>query len=154
MITCWNCKGMGDVAEDRFSHVTTSAMEQIVEVVPIIVIKGPRRSISMNESLLGIGLIAGTMDYRDWTVVDPMELIAKVRSYLNDRTQALNFCDKEGKLCKAIGISPHTSGWSARPIFEETDKLAAYLEISEEAGIARGMKIAAAGGNGTLAIWK
>lgn len=153
MIVCWSCEGKGDVAEDRFSHVTTETMKQIIEIVPLIVIKGPKREISMNESLLGIGLIVGITDYRDWTVADPEELIDVVRTQiLNDTSQALNYCDKEENLCNAIGISPHTSGWSARPIFEEADKLAAYLEIGESAGMLRRGIIAASGGNGTTAI--
>lgn len=155
MITCPSCDGTGDKAETRYSFMNLDIVAEILEVVPMFVIEGFRREISMNESLLGIGLIAGITDYQDWTVANPKMLIERVRTrLLKDITQACNYCDEDGNLCKSIGISPHTSGWSARPIYKEADELAPFLEIGEGAGILRGNLIAGMGGNGTTAIYR
>jgi hypothetical protein len=109
------------------------------------------RNLTYGEELLGWNCVYSCTDYgRSFSASDD-SVIADVRSHRS--TQLCKVASKSLELCDHVGIFVAANGYSVRPVFRP-DGLDALATIASERpyneGMAVGMKIAAAGGNGTL----
>ena len=150
-VTCSGCNGTAIVPENSCDTMP----DEMYLALPFKVYRH-NRLLTYGESLLGWGCVYSCEDYgRSFKATDE-SVITDVRSH--GHVQLCKVVNKELELCDHVGIFIAANGYSVRPVYRK-DGLDAIATIASERsyndGMATGMKIAAAGGNGTLgAIFK
>ena len=141
--TCVQCAGRGQVLEDRCDYLP----REILSALPIVVVRSDR-SITWNESYLGLGCLWSTVDYGRHRTMTDEELVAGVRNGQHGSTQAIAVVDDQGRLPPFIAICCSDSGYSVRSAWKLPQLL---QEWDEETGHMVGMAVYRAGGHGTMA---
>jgi hypothetical protein len=74
---------------------------------------------NFNQAYLGHGYITTVTDYGASAGLTDAQLIEKVKHESDGRlsTQALNICDKENNVCKAVLIQRNSGGYSAKAVY-------------------------------------
>ncbi len=119
------------------------------------------RGSSFNESLIGLGLVAGIQDYGTiWDRLhrgEELDVHNEIREDIaNGWNQLCKIARKDGdkiRLCAKLVVILHRGGYSARASFtDDTTAVvkAANSELPESAGMAYGTRMAEQGLNGTL----
>ena len=146
-VTCGCCKGTGRKPETDCDYMP----KDMYLALPFKVYRH-ERLLTYGENLLGWGCVYSCTDYgRSYGATDE-SVLADVRS---DSHCGVQLCKvaKNLELCNHIGIFVAANGYSVRAVYR-TDGLDALATIASERsysdGMVTGMKIAAAGGNGTL----
>ena len=155
-VPCTNCvaKGVPTASasqSDRYDYVSLEIWRSLTFKV-----YRSNRPQTGNEAILGHGCISSVTDYGRHKKLSDTELIEVVK---NDKgvVQAATICDENNVLVDHVGIFCHNQGYSLRAVYAspETTTQTISQERTIKDYMATGMKIADAGGNGTMmAIYK
>ena len=149
-VTCSACHGTAILPENSCDTLP----DEIYLSLPFKVYRH-NRQLTYGEELLGWGCVYSCTDYGCAHSATDESVIADVRTHGH-----VQLCKvaKDQELCDHVGIFIAANGYSVRPVYR-ADGLDAIATIASERsysdGMTTGMRIAAAGGNGTLgAIFK
>lgn len=155
-VVCPHCGG-APASKSRETWTDTAPIDAVMSMS--LVVMRQDRGGSFNEGFLGLGCLWSCTDYGErWKREDDTPLLEEIAGKLRtDRTQACKIIagerDRDTEtmpLAAGLVIVLHRDGYSLRTA--TTDNLArAQAEPDHDAGLAIGMAVYHAGGNGTLA---
>ncbi len=165
-VICEGCNGTAKVPETMNSRVTSDFYKSFLNITRVFIVP-QHRSISFNESYLGIGIVCGIMDYSDrWkryldNPSNATEIIPKIFEIIQKdsfvQLSHIAKMDKDSKvidLCSGLYALVHRDGFSVRASYmaDGSDVCKkASTEPSEQLGMMIGVAVYEEGGNGTLA---
>lgn len=149
--TCKPCYGQGHVYNSEVRSVCpychgqyqNASQEDYTDALPNAIwdslpfrVYRHNRSLTVNESLLGLGCVFSCQDYgRTFKDDDNEKLIAEVCAHKHH--QACKVVQDDGTLADHIGIFVSTGGYSVRPVFESA--AAVVQDISRERSCDKGI---------------
>jgi hypothetical protein len=115
---CHYCKGTGRRSFDLYREALKADLEWIFD--NLFNFKDPYegRTSEFNEQYLGLGLIAGIVDYGRYLSMTEDEFKNEVKYHFLTRHNQYISLTKNGKLPKEVRIKRGRSGWSAYPVWE------------------------------------
>ena len=108
----WGCKGTHYIPATRCSYMPDAIFQSLTFKV-----YRSERPQTINERLLGSGMVYSCTDYGDHKQMTDDELIAKVKQTTS--VQATKISDKDDNVAEHIGIFTNQYGYSVIPVFNK-----------------------------------